>query len=123
MDMGRAECHERGGENDLAIGAMAQGKVELGPAHAGSTKLEEVAARRAAKGARHGRGRSAERERENDAEKKRATGERSTTHVEEDKDGARRKIRENGGGIFEDFLFFFSLFFQRKIADILDHGF
>jgi hypothetical protein len=50
-------------------------------------------------------------------------GERSTTRVEEDKDGACRKIRENSGGIFEDFLFFFSLFFQRKIADILDHDF
>jgi hypothetical protein len=64
MEMGRAECHERGGEDDLATGAMAQGKAELGPAHAGSTKLEEVAARRAAKGARHGRERSAGRERE-----------------------------------------------------------
>jgi hypothetical protein len=41
-------------------------------------------------------------------------GERSTACVEEDKDGARRKIRENGGGIFEDFSFSFLSFFIGK---------
>jgi hypothetical protein len=46
--------------------AMAQGKAELGPARAGSTELEEVAARHAATGRAMG-GREAPGERERTA--------------------------------------------------------
>jgi hypothetical protein len=74
MEMGRDERHERGGEDDLATGTMAQGKAELGPARAGSTEIEEAAARRAAKGVRHWRERSVGREREQRREGVRGRG-------------------------------------------------
>jgi hypothetical protein len=40
MEMGRAERHERGGEDILATGAMAKGKAELGPSQGHDTRRE-----------------------------------------------------------------------------------
>jgi hypothetical protein len=92
---------------------MAQGKAELGPARAGSTEIEEAAARRAAKGVRHGRERSVGRERTTQRRSARQ-GERSTVRVEEDKDGTRRKTGRTAVGYLRIFRFSFLSFLKEN---------